>query len=638
MGAIAGVIYWEGQRNTSEAIISDRLQQYHHDVFHSCRRSNAYVACAHQWMTEESVGEVLPHVYKERYIIAADAILDNRADLFSALSIHPSRRAQMTDTMLIVRAFEKWKENISYYLHGDYAFIIWDEHKQKLYSFRDFSGTRSLYYRSFPGGIAVSTTIQPLLDMPDATAELDERWIAEYLAIPTMIEAIDAQRTPFKQVHQVPPSHLLIAAKESTALKQYQRINPKYEIKFKTNQEYEEAFLHVLNVAVRDRMRTTGNVGSHLSGGLDSTTVTALAARETIMPVHTYSMLPLSSYQDWTNPRLVADESEFIQAFVEHTNNLEEHSYRFEKKNLYSDLSEHLQMMEMPFKFLTNFFWLTGFHEEAKKHGVKVMLNGSRGNNSISYGSVSITYDYYVKELKRIKWMNLNKELTAFCNNYQTGKRKILPMLSKKMLNSENIAHEIFPSFINKEFAKKMNVDFIPNERLFSSEISEEERRLIHFLAPYTWNKSGVADTKMSLKTGIWNRDPTNDARVVQFCLSIPEEQYSCGGLDRSLIRRSTKTLLPEKIRMNLKYRGYQAADTIQRLQSEWKKFLQELRYMEQNNMMQTWLDMDVFRKCMKEAERADASFMDTYNFHILIRALSLYRFVHLYQRREVRI
>lgn len=639
MGAIASVIYWEqDSKKASEENVSKRLQEYQHDVFNSCTRKNAYLASAHQWNTKEAVGEILPYLYKERYIVAADVILDNRGELFSALGIHPSRRFHMTDTMLIARAFEKWQEKTPYYLNGDYAFIIWDEHTQTLYCARDFSGTRSLYFHLFQGGIAVSTTIQPLLDLPGVERELDQRWIAEYLTIPNMIEALDMQRTPYAHIRQVPPSHFMKAAKDNVVLKQYQRLNPDYEIKLKTNQEYEEAFLHILNVAVRDRMRTTGSVGSHLSGGLDSTTVTALAAKEARGQVHTYSMLPLSSYQDWTNPRLIADESEYIQAFLEQTDNLEPHAYRFENKNLYSDLSEHLQMIETPFKFLTNFFWLTGFHEEAKKHGVTTMLNGARGNYSISYGSVPIVYDYFERELRALNWLKLNKELTSFCNNYQTGKREVLPAMFKKLLHKKNFANEEFPSFINKEFAKKMNVDFIPKDRFFSTKVGEEERRKMHFLQPFTWNKSGVADTKMSLQTGIWNRDPTNDARVVQFCLSIPEEQYSYGGLDRSLIRRSTKALLPEKIRMNLKYRGYQAADTIERLQYEWQTILQELKALEQDEMMQEWLDMDIFRKCIEKAETADASFMDTYNFHMLIRALSLYRFIKMQQRREVRI
>ena len=46
---------------------------------------------------------------------------------------------------------------------------------------------------------------------------------------------------------------------------------------------------------------------------------------------------------------------------------------------------------------------------------------------------------------------------------------------------------------------------------------------------------------KLSLRYGLWKRDPTNDIRVIRFCLSVPEEQYVQNGLDRALIRRSTE-------------------------------------------------------------------------------------------------
>ena len=58
------------------------------------------------------------------------------------------------------------------------------------------------------------------------------------------------------------------------------------------------------------------------------------------------------------------------------------------------------------------------------------------------------------------------------------------------------------------------------------------------------WNTYGTSATKLSLRYSLWNRDPTNDLRVIKFCLSVPEEQFVQNGVDRSLIRRSTKNYL----------------------------------------------------------------------------------------------
>ena len=67
------------------------------------------------------------------------------------------------------------------------------------------------------------------------------------------------------------------------------------------------------------------------------------------------------------------------------------------------------------------------------------------------------------------------------------------------------------------------------------------DARKDHFNEVFPWNATGTLGTKLSLRYSLWKRDPTNDLRVIQFCLSVPEEQYVQNGMDRALIRRSTK-------------------------------------------------------------------------------------------------
>ena len=78
------------------------------------------------------------------------------------------------------------------------------------------------------------------------------------------------------------------------------------------------------------------------------------------------------------------------------------------------------------------------------------------------------------------------------------------------------------------------------------------------------------------MRHAIWERDPTNDLRVIQFCLSVPEKQFVQNGQDRSLIRRSMKNL-PDNIRLSQKKRGLQGADGILRMLPHgiylWRKF-----------------------------------------------------------------
>ena len=92
------------------------------------------------------------------------------------------------------------------------------------------------------------------------------------------------------------------------------------------------------------------------------------------------------------------------------------------------------------------------------------------------------------------------------------------------------------------------------------------EHRRNHYQQLYVWNKSGVANTKISLRYSLWDRDPTNDLNVIRFCLSLPDEQYVQDGMERSFIRKATKNLLPDKVRLNQHVRGIQGADTVHRI------------------------------------------------------------------------
>ena len=111
----------------------------------------------------------------------------------------------MPDSQLILLAYYKWGEESPKYLVGDFAFMIWDEREQKLFGARDFSGYRTLYYYRDHQRFAFCTTIEPLLKLPYIKKELNEEWLAEYLAISGMIDTVDARITPYKNIEQIPP-------------------------------------------------------------------------------------------------------------------------------------------------------------------------------------------------------------------------------------------------------------------------------------------------------------------------------------------------------------------------------------------------------------------------------------------------
>lgn len=145
----------------------------------------------------------------------------------------------------------------------------------------------------------------------------------------------------------------------------------------------------------------------------------------------------------------------------------------------------------------------------------------------------------------------------------------------------------------------------------------------------YYWNTTGTYSSKLSLKYSLWERDPTNDLRVINFSLSVPEEQYVRKGLDRSLIRRATNGYLPDKVRLNLLNRGVQGADGVHRMKKFWDSFVAELQQLSIDPIVGEFLDLkEINRAILKIGKEARPEYAFDFDFRILMRSLIVSRFI----------
>ncbi|WNR43779.1 asparagine synthase-related protein [Paenibacillus roseipurpureus] len=646
MSAISGVYYFNHEAMNIEdgMILMQGLRQYPSDDIRIWHSDNVFFGCHAQWITPESVGERLPRFSEEKYLaITADAIIDNRQELFERLQVDHTLRKNMTDSELILLAYLKWGEEVPKYLIGDFAFMIWDLRRKLLFGARDFSGTRSLYFYRDPQRFAFCTTIEPLLDLSYVSKSINEQWFAEFLAIPSMVDTVDTLSTAYKNIEQIPPSHSITICDGKVRLSRYCKISFQEPLKFKKNEEYEEAFQSVFQEAVTARTRTHGEVGAQLSGGLDSGAVVSFAAKALSArnkQLQTFSYIPEDHFKDWTSHSYAADERPFIKATVDYVGNISDHYHNFAGNNPLTDLDDSLELMGMPYKFFENFFWLKGIHEKARHKGVKVLLSGARGNYSISWGSWNMTVNYYASLFKRLKWTRLYQELNQYCTNFKTGKSVMLPVVIKRAFPSiyrnssiHNSSDNPNQTLISDSFAQRTNVyarllEYGVDITGTSAENPYEIRKR-HFEQLYHWNKNGIVGTKLSLRYAVWDRDPTNDLRVIRFCLAVPEEQYVKDGLQRSLIRRSTKNMLPDKVRLNQQVRGIQVADVIHRIASNWHAFIEELNQLVRDPSVSEMLNIGVIKKAitkMGNEPRPELVFEN--EFRILTRSLMVYRFI----------
>ncbi|MFG6149933.1 asparagine synthase-related protein [Halobacillus sp. B23F22_1] len=650
MSAIAGLIHFNNQLILKNQVLNimNNFRKYPADDTRTWVKDNVFLGCHAQWITPESINEVVPYYdYERKLAITADAIIDNRNELFAKLGIPQTEGKLISDSQLILLAYSKWKEELPRHLVGDFAFMIWDETEQKLFGARDFSGSRTLYFYNDLERVGFSTTMDPLFLLPFVKKEINEVWLGEFLSIPTMIEAVDMTSTVYTSIHQVPPSHSITVQDGNVALKKYDAIGEVEELKLNSPKDYTEAFHEVFERAVKERLRTFGSVGSQLSGGLDSGSVVSFAARELKKEdkvLHTFSYIPESTFEDWTPNYYMPNEEDLINETINHVGNIDSHFLQFAGRGPLSEVDQFVELMEMPYKFFENTYWLKGINEEAQKRGIKVLLNGARGNHSISWGSWNLNMEYYTSLLKGGKWKKLYRELDEFTQTYKTGKSNILPILARKAIPNPSKRPEpesLLSSLINPSLAEKTDIHnrlFDYNNSVYPESIKDLTKyRKDYFQKPYVWNKSGVAETNLSLRYGLWNRDPTNDINVIKFCLSLPHELYVRNGVDRSFIREATKSILPEKVRLNYHVRGLQGADTIHRMADSWREFLHEVDCICSNSELTGILNIKLIREARNRLgtiPRPEMVFEE--DFKLLTRSLIVSRFIKSIERKEV--
>ncbi|PFJ08209.1 asparagine synthetase B [Bacillus cereus] len=640
MSAIVGILHFDDEPISIEngTRLMNDLQKYPADDVQIWHTDNVFLGCHAQWITPESIGEQLPfYDYERQLAITADAIIDNRNELFERLQVDYADRKKMPDSELILLSYERWGEEAPKYLVGDFAFMIWDERKQKLFGARDFSGSRTLYYYKNQQRFAFCTTIQPLLTLPYVQKQLNEQWLAEYLAICGMVDVVDVTMTPYKNIEQVPPSHSISIVGDKIMLMRYCTLTSREKLKLKSNEEYVEAFQDVFQDAVTARLRTYRHVGAQLSGGLDSGSVVSFAAkvlRTKNKRLHTYSYVPPSDFIDFTPKYRMANERPFIQSTVEHIEGIIDHFVDFQEGNPLLEINDFLEMMEMPYKFFENSIWIKGIFEKAYEEGIGILLTGGRGNLSVSWGPA---IEYYAILLKKLRWIRLYKEIDLYSKNIGVKKTKSLSYIWKfafPFINKITPGVEIYrsPRLISSELSKRTDVfaklkEHGIDERGTLPNIYEERRR--HFEELFHWNATNTLGTKQSLRYSLWKRDPTNDIRVIRFCLSVPEEQYVQDGFDRALIRRATEKFLPDKVRLNQYYKGVQGVDWVHRMTPSWHIFVEELQRLSSERWIWEFLNEQVVKSAIsKVREGPRPEYATNPEYRIAIRSLVISRFI----------
>jgi asparagine synthase (glutamine-hydrolysing) len=199
----------------------------------------------------------------------------NFALLHARLAALGHRFATRSDTEVILHAYRQWGRACVEQLDGMFAFALWDKPRGELVLARDRFGKKPLYYHHRPGELVFASTLTALLAHPRVPRALDDRGLAEYLGL----EYVVAPNTILRDVHKLPAAHAVVASARGLETVRYWRLRVGGARPASQAAAIEELSQR-LEAAVRRRLVADVPLGVFLSGGIDSSLVTAFAARE----------------------------------------------------------------------------------------------------------------------------------------------------------------------------------------------------------------------------------------------------------------------------------------------------------------------------------------------------------------------
>ena len=383
MSGIAGLLALDGRpaADGTTSAMAERLRRRGPDGRATWAEGSVALAHAMLQTTPESLGEALP-LQAGPFAITADARIDNRADLLRQLEGDLrelgawAAPGDVPDSSLVLGAYARWGEGCVDHLLGAFAFAVWDGREQRLVCARDPIGVRPLYTVHQPGRLfAFASEPKALFAIPGVEPEVDEARIAESLSA----RLYDPVGTSFVGVRRLPAAHVLRVTPDGPGTpRRYRRLEPAAP---PPPGEEAEGLAAVLGEAVRCRTRSAFPVGSELSGGLDSSAVTAVAARamrdQGTLPLHTYSL----AYSD---PR--TDERPFSDAVVERLGDAVTAHYVHPERErfvaLYDEIYQALDDARVRGNGYGNY--LTA--RAASQDGVRVLLTGQDGDTAVGHG------------------------------------------------------------------------------------------------------------------------------------------------------------------------------------------------------------------------------------------------------------
>ena len=600
MSGIAGLLRFDGRTVARHDLerVAHALRQYGPDRSDIVTGGSIGLVHVLMRMTPEDRFDRQPWRGASGALIAADVRLDNRADLLARIAVAQRDAAAWPDSRILLAGWEKLGDDIWSMLRGPFAAAIWEPRRRALTLARDHLGLNVVMWHKSARFFAFATMPNGLFALADVPRLLSEEKFADFL----VLNHADHRTTLYRDVFRVPPAHVMrVTADGAMTQRRYWSPAEIKPVRHRSDQAYADGLRECLDAAVRRQMRSAHPIGSLLSGGLDSSAVSVLAARalaERNERLAAFTGAPRSGFAGRLPSGAYADETPYVEAIAGAAQNIDVTYVRDKAGNDFAELERFFVALEGPVRNPINLGWMLALLRRARAQGRRVLLGGLCGNSTISWNG----WSQAIAHLKRGRLLTACRQWRLYYRRTSYSRWAALRQLFVEPLLPDRLGdwadRRRHPgrmaawqdhAAILPDFAAGMAVDVrahaVGHDFLYRLRPDERVRGLAQVDYVGDWHAAEKA------VTGVEVRDPTADIDVISYCFGVPPEQYLAEGIDRSLIRRAMWGLVPEMVLTN-RLQGLQAADWHEQLERQRVELARQIAELSKSALVRRIIDL----------------------------------------------
>ena len=422
-----------------------------------------------------------------------------------------------SDTEVVLHAYAQWKEACVERFNGIFAFAVWEEKGERLFLARDRMGVKPLFYAKYSNGFIFSSEIKTILKYPGMKAQLDENGAAEILLL-------GPGRTPgcgvFRGIEELRPGWCGYYKDGRLELTRYWQLKDREHRE--TFEETAEVVRHLVTDAIRRQMVSDVPLGTFLSGGLDSSLITAICAKEKGEALPTFSVDYVDNDRYFVPNKFQPNsDGHYIRLMQEHLQT-DHHWCILSPQDLMDHLEDAVNARDLPGMADVDIS-LLAFCKEIRKH-VTVALSGECADEI--FGGYPWYRDPEIRERAGFPWAQNTRHRIS-----------LLAEPVRNRLDGE--------AYIRQRWEKTCREsDVLPGA-------SDTERRMKQMVnLNQQWFMQTLLDRKdrMSMYSGLEVRVPFCDYRIAEYLYGVPWEFKDYMGKEKGLLRHAMEGVLPQEV------------------------------------------------------------------------------------------